>query len=379
MNIKVNKEKVNTFLVILFIFMSSITIPIKKYTGSGSVVWLITFFSLFLSITINRRISKYYLYILFTILSLLFANILLVDYKVLVINEFIEIIKFAIIPLYLATNRINYQYFIKYWCWFCKLNFWILLFLLPDVISNDINYMVYGVSLAYSFTGFIYEYIFESKNKICSLTYSIASLILIFIFGNRSSLLICIIIYVILKIYNKKNIIKTSIFLLFISTIGIYIYGNLKKVLILLQYILSKFSIYSYSITKYIMALDKGLIESSSGREVKFIAAVDIIKSNPIKPHGIGYFTHVTGMIYPHNIFLDLWITFGIIGTILAVIYGIVLILRIKYISNKRFKALLVSIIVLEFIWLNFSGTFVEESLFWVIIGILTNVKRMEC
>ena len=56
--------------------------------------------------------------------------------------------------------------------------------------------------------------------------------------------------------------------------------------------------------------------------------------------------------------------------------YLLYLIFKVKYIKNENFKIILSEIIVLEFLWLFFSGTFIEESLFWIIIGILIQIKR---
>mgnify|MGYP000457830082 FL=1 len=124
------------------------------------------------------------------------------------------------------------------------------------------------------------------------------------------------------------------------------------------------------------MAIDKGFIKSTSGRENLAKLSIDIIGNNPIKPNGLKYFTYITGEIYPHNLILDLSITFGLLVCIFIIGYLLYLIFKVKYIKNENFKIILSEIIVLEFLWLFFSGTFIEESLFWIIIGILIQIKR---
>ena len=74
--------------------------------------------------------------------------------------------------------------------------------------------MVFGISLAYSFVGVIAYFYLKNKFKIFNLLIAITILILIFIFGNRSSLLICVSIWIFIKLYMIRNNFK-KIFILF--------------------------------------------------------------------------------------------------------------------------------------------------------------------
>ncbi|WP_294391256.1 hypothetical protein, partial [uncultured Clostridium sp.] len=79
--ILLNKEKINAFLIVLFVFMSSITMPIKSLMGNGAIVWIITILGIGISFLINRKINKNYLFFLITSLILILINILCVNYK----------------------------------------------------------------------------------------------------------------------------------------------------------------------------------------------------------------------------------------------------------------------------------------------------------
>ena len=52
--ISINKYKINAFLIVLFVFMSSVTMPIKNFTRNGSIIWLITMLGIIISFFINR-------------------------------------------------------------------------------------------------------------------------------------------------------------------------------------------------------------------------------------------------------------------------------------------------------------------------------------
>ena len=374
--ILLNKEKINAFLIVLFVFMSSITMPIKSLMGNGAIVWIITILGIGISFLINRKINKNYLFFLITSLILILLNILCVNYKSLVVNQVIEFIKFGLIPLYLSLNKFDYDSFISYWYKFSIANFIILVFYIPSVINNKVNYMVFGISLAYSFVGVIAYFYLKNKFKIFNLLIAITILILIFIFGNRSSLLICVSIWIFIKLYMIRNNFKKIFILFSMAIIAIGAYINIYDVLKSINIFLQKLGIHSYSISKYIMAIDKGLIESASGRNKLVNLSVDIIKNNPFKAHGLKYFTYSTGEIYPHNLILDLSIIFGLLGCIFIISWLIYLIFKVRYIKNNDFKIILCEIIILEFLWLFLSGTFIEESLFWIIIGMLMQIKK---
>ena len=376
--ISINKYKINAFLIVLFVFMSSVTMPIKNFTRNGSVIWLITILGIIISFFINRKIDKSYLFFLITSLILILLNILIVEYSSLVISELFEFIKFGLIPLYLSSNKFDYDSFVDYWYKFSIVNFVILVYYIPNVINNKLNYMVFGISLVYAFVGFITYFYIKNKYKVLNLIIVIIIVILIFIFGNRSSLLICLSIWLFMKLYNIRNSFKKVISLFIMITISIVAYINIFNILKGINIFLQKMGIHSYSISKYIMAIDNGFIKSTSGREELAKLSIDIIKSNPLKPHGLKYFTYFTGRIYPHNLILDLSIVFGLLGAIFIIGFLIYLIFKSKYIKNESFKIILSEIIVLEFLWLFFSGTFIEESIFWIIIGVLMQIRKQE-
>ena len=73
--ISINKYKINAFLIVLFVFMSSVTMPIKNFTRNGSIIWLITILGIIISFFINRKIDKNYLFFLITSLILILLNI----------------------------------------------------------------------------------------------------------------------------------------------------------------------------------------------------------------------------------------------------------------------------------------------------------------
>lgn len=226
-------------------------------------------------------------------------------------------------------------------------------------------------------------YFYENKNsyKIISLIFMVITFIEISILGNRSSMLICIfmIIYYEIKNISNYNCTKTLIKLIISIILITFISENIIDILISIKNILESIGVYSYSITKYIRTLQEGgiagVIEQSSGRDVLYSQVIDIIKNANFAPKGVNYFYYITGglYLYPHNLFLEILLDFGIIGFILFLIITIILI--IKYIKqakyDKEFKDIVCLMLIFSLTRLMVSTSYWREAYLWSAIGFI--------
>lgn len=378
---KINENKVegiNAYLVTIFIFLSALSSPIIQITKSGLVIWASTLFIITISFLINNlRINFKFIIIVIVIFIFFLFNMTLVSYKKEVFNIFLEFIKFGAIPLYLGMQRIDYKKMIKCWYLMGILNLLIWIVMIPNVNSGEISYMTMGIYLTYSFIIFTYYYYNETKNRHLNIGLAILTLVLILIKSNRSSIIIC---GVILGYYELKNLKKKkpiyNISKIFIIVISFFVIATKsKEILIWINGILEQFGIYSYSISKFIMSFDKGIVQASSGRDFLYIKSLDLIINNNFMPNGVGYFQFITGEVYPHNIFLDLCITFGIFSILIIITSIIIYYKKIKKVNEKILLDIIISLTIFSLIRLNFSGMFWNEVPLWVLIGILINIR----
>lgn len=103
------------------------------------------------------------------------------------------------------------------------------------------------------------------------------------------------------------------------------------------------------------------LERGSSGRDVVYSIAIDYINQRPV--FGYGPFGFRDQTIHAHNIFLDLWLQFGLIGFILLTIVGSLLAIR----SYKNLSSETVwtsSLLLYPLIMVMFSGTYLHSSIF---------------
>lgn len=375
-------DKINSFIFILFIFASILTLPIVRTTGSSTYFWIYIIFLFIYSTYINRNINIKFIFIFIAFTTLFMINTLLVAEWEAVINKYILFVRYGILGMYFSMHIKDYKSIQNYWYYIGIVGFIICnIYLEYFRITN--GYMVLGINLTYSFIGFcMYFYNKQNKNKVIVLVFMMISFVQILLFGNRSSILIClaIIIYYEFININKKNALTTILKLTLAFIIVVYIALNISNILTNINYAMQKLGIFSYSITKYVLTLQdgiEGIVSQSSGRDNIFILSKQIIIDSNFMPNGVTYFENISGIIYPHNLFLEIMIEFGIFGLVIFIITS--LILLNKYIMyskvNYDFKVLIAVIVIYSSIRLMLSDTYWKEQLFWCVIGLILFYK----
>lgn len=372
-NVK-KKESINSLLLIIFLFIPTLTIPLKVYMNSGISVWILTLIIIIVSLSINKfKIKANVFGLIYIIILLITINIIVVDYKNIVINNLIELLKFGVISLYLASQVTNFNLLLKYWYLLGVINLFISIIFIELVLDEKISYMSFGTYLVYSFIIFLVYFYQRKKFRIINLILIISTFILIFLFGNRSSILACIILILYFEIRNiKKQKIYYSIFkIIILLTPIVYILNNLYNLLGLVRKYLNNYGYNSYTLDKFIQTFETNIIETSSGREILYERALKMIKDSYLIPRGLGYYEFVTGYNYPHNIILDMFIILGFFAIPITIYFFVIFIKTYFYSNNESMKLILMTLLIFILCRLFFSGTFINEPAIWTILGIL--------
>src|SRR5699024_8199638 len=122
--------------------------------------------------------------------------------------------------------------------------------------------------------------------------------------------------YLYVFIYSTKY---RKTILLTISFIIISLVYIIKKYTLELIILLDKIAILladynSYSISKLLWSIQIGMIDTS-GRDELYEQAINMIKENDhFYPNGLGSFLNETGVTYPHNLFIEMYLTFGFVS-----------------------------------------------------------------
>lgn len=237
-----------------------------------------------------------------------------------------------------------------------------LLFFYDPFLNYKIfgDYMGYGFNLALpAFIGMSIGFSFFKKRLL--IIPMLVCLFMLLAYANRSSFLsalVFVLLYVLIT-YRKKRLFW---FLLISLMLLILIFE--KHIAALIMKFLIDLNINTYAINQFIIFLEYGdPISFFSGRFEIWENTWNMFLSKPFLGLGAGYF-HAIHDSYPHNIFLDILVTYGIIGML---IIGILLSVSIyKLIKNsKNNKILGLMLFSLWFPKLLFSSSFIWDMGFW--------------
>lgn len=377
-----NKQQKNSLLLVLFLYCNILTFPVIRITGSSFSFWIIMGCILIYSIFLNRFINKK-LILIFTFFSIIFLiNLLLVSYQSDVLNAYGKFIRFGIFTLYLTSVITDYKSINKYMFLVSIIALLIDNIYLNYFQSNN-GYMDLGLNLTYSFFGFVIYFYNNKRSNLFSLFLIIFTAVEILLFGNRSSFIVCLllILFFEFKRTNVNSLKEATFFTIKLTIYLVTFYFLLFKLTAILNYINNKMNqlgYFSYSLTKYTLTLQEGVsgvLEQSSGRDDLYPEAISMITDSNFMPHGIGYFPYATDYSYPypHNLFIEVMLDFGIFGFVIFMFIWIYLI--VKYFKLMKFNHYFGDLVGLLFIYsftrLMFSGSYWQEPFYWAIIGLI--------
>lgn len=222
---------------------------------------------------------------------------------------------------------------------------------------------------------YLIYFAFDQK-KLMFWVIALTAVITQFIFGTRGPILI-VIVYVLFMTYFKM-VNKRSVLTFLLWSLGIIIVFLLLNSSIIdsLAIRLSQiFGEIGFS-TRIFDFFIEGDIAYTSGRDVLAGRVMQAIWENPIMGYGLmGDRTVIGG--YAHNLFLEIWCSFGIVlGTlILIVVFTIPIIaMRRSHGTDVFYIVLLFS--SLAFIKLMLSGSYITEQYFFLMIGLSVGTIR---
>ena len=174
--------------------------------------------------------------------------------------------------------------------------------------------------------------------------------------------------------YEKQAAIKRIVlFLIIISLIILLATTNL--LFTIAQFFSDIFSKIGFS-TRIFDLLIEGDIANSTGRDKIYGKVLDAIWQRPIFGHGLLGDRPIAGR-YVHNIFLEIWCHFGVVGgsVILFFIFKIIVTALHRNRGHEIFPLLLL-FTCLVFTKLMLSGSYTVEPFFFFLLGLSMNAIR---
>lgn len=239
------------------------------------------------------------------------------------------------------------------------------------ISSQDRNY---SISCSYALLLFllvVFGKWFE-KHKWYNLIMSVVDLLAIVFFGSRGAI-VCVVAFVIILCAINPNIKlqRKLLYLLIIAALSLLVIFYFREIVIFLS---NRLSAAGFSSRTLRLALQDELLLHDSGRKTLYEFYIAQVQKHPILGWGI-----LGGRIelYPHNIYIELMLSFGIaIGTLVFVCLIIILIRGV--LQKDRTNQLVAAIFIANEISLLFSGSVFTNAEFFVCLALcLAQSKRI--
>lgn len=380
---KIKFLKYNSFLVMFYLFyhMFPTIFQILRINENSCKYFLIIALSLIIFEVKKINLKFIKIIFLFTILVLLNSIITKATIREILFHMK-DIYFYGISAAIVGSLKIKKNYIYKYMKIFSYINIFVysyIIFCAKNIYYGKMDYMVYGYIMLQSTIFLIFLQVKNKKILFVDFLLIFYSLFMILLFGNRFAILIGVISILIFYWYYENKKIKKIFFYFIIMTIGLIFYLNLKKLLIYLNNLFLELNYNVYGITRLIKSLDlkeKG-IDITSGRTDIYIETIKIIKNNLLGIGIWGYLSEVKSKwlrlgYYPHNIFLEIGMHWGIIGLVIFIIVLLKVGYRIVIMENSSYKLFLITLILLN-IKLLLSDTYISYNMFWMFWAVYFN------
>ena len=246
----------------------------------------------------------------------------------------------------------------------------------PDgrMLKLDYN-LSFGYNLTFPCIIFIYKFIICKKNFY--IIPSLISIYLILIYGNRGAMLVVFlyVFLILLRSLNKINLCK-KIFIILGTIIVFVIFEKFYDQL--LMFLFRKINDYNID-SRSIRMMINGKFAEDNGRDVIWRAVIDAIKSKPLLGYGIlgdrPFVEPIHYVGYSHNLFLEIIVSFGIIGYVI-IFYLLKGSFNMIFKCDDRKSNDLFIVLFAVSCQLLISMSFWYVWQFWAAIGVYINYQR---
>jgi hypothetical protein len=315
---------------------------------------------------INRNLrlilSTYIIFILLLLFS--YINYNNRDY---IISESFFLL-FVSIPVFLSAASVRNIEILK--DVLLKVSYIILIIgviLILYILTGKIDFTSYSMSLSYYLL--LPTLVFIYQEKITYKFLSVLSLLIILFLGSRGPFIFALFYYAVITLLSiKLNSFKSYLSIGFLFIILILIISV--DAINLLSFVENVLGINSRTLNMLI----SGTIDSDSGRGDIAKIVIDNILNNNLWGYGIYGDRYFLNGTYAHNIFLEVWLDFGIILGTLVLLFLIVFFTKMFLRSND--KKLFLLFFSLGFMPLLVSGTYLGKIEFSILMGFLIIINN---
>lgn len=381
--------KQNSFILILYIYLSSISLLFIPIISNFYVKTFILFLMILATLYVNSFSFPLNIRIIFGgLVVLIIINYLMVPHKQYVFADGINFLLYSFIPVYLFVQRkVSLVGFREYWLKFAIF----FTFLMPlyyiyrikgFILYFDIGFLAHLNILILTY--YLLSQNNTKRNLIYYIIYLISNLAILGVLGSRMVLIATLltIIWTFILLANKKSI-KFYISISSLAVTFFFISRYLLEILVFLNTIISEIGVKSRNLSLFITQLKSGFNNSTilSGRDDIYPVVINYLYEHGLFPSGLGMARKLTeGKFYhAHNFLLELLLALGLLGFIFlfgVFIFKLYHLLTAKNNPDIRLTLELLSILLVSFLIRSLTGTYyLTDPIFLISFGIIISIK----
>lgn len=247
-----------------------------------------------------------------------------------------------------------------------------LIFLIIDLQGTTIK--MYDMHFSYIL---LFVILFHLNHLITNeqkwlIPFIVIELLMLLMYGSRGAF-VCITAFIIFKIFtnieNKKKKYGLTILFIVLTALGYYLFDNFGTIL------LAKLQNIGFSSRTLRLVLAGQFATHDSGRAEVWSTAIELIHEKPLTGWGISGSIERLNHPYPHNYFLDFWLSFGYILGSLFLIISLIQFKRLFTTSKGTYKDLIYIYFSMSMVMLMFSSTFFTNYNYFMLMGLLFSSK----
>lgn len=379
MVIKINSDKSNISMklfIFITVFNSFFVSLCNRLPYSGIVITvssiLIILWTLF---DIRAKLPAIHVFVFVALALISFINCLIFDVE---LSAYVMVYLFCYLPMIIAGGIIDFEenkrYLYQVSCVYLIILFIYMIFnysKVSTVYSDFIDYMGFAYYALPALLIIMYHF-FETRDKI-SMILCIVGAVYLIVCGTRGPIL-CAGVYLLYCVYNdlKGRDFKRKILFFSVVILGLIVFLNIQSIA---QYLYPIFQRNGFS-TRFLLYFirNNNNFLNLEGRDTIQDIVTDNINSHFLTGSGLMSDRTLFGgneMGYSHNIFLELFNSFGVpFGLLLSVVLMLLILMAYRRASSNTYKNYIMIYFCAALVKLFVSSSFMQESTIFILIGI---------
>ncbi|PFA05082.1 hypothetical protein COA08_15925 [Bacillus cereus] len=377
MSIRINNTivlKVNSFIISLIVFLNIYQVGLNWLFGI-SFNMAIEYLLVILLFMINKlkfvifRNYKLLFYIYFMLFS--FAGTFYLNNNSMLPFYFEQFILYGLVLLTVFMFPIDWKYLYKYIIVHSYATTIIYItVLLLEKVSIIHDYMTWGYYCIFGLSFLLCDTIINKK--FLKLIYLIPLLGITFVNGPKGALIVTVVLVMICFYKVTNSWFKRVVMSIIIAILAVNFVDLLKLLIEVLENI--SFTSNSYFINSLNSFISGDEISGVfDNRDFIYEYGATTIKEN-IFGIGIGTFQSIY-QVFPHNIFLDVFSTYGVLAGGLIVLFLIYEIITCYVVVQEKYQLIIFIVVLSNSFKLLVSKTFVYDPVFWLLLCIIVVIK----